>query len=66
MPNVTLAERLHNEHKAWKEIYPLCIPGYRSLSVDSQRVAAENLRAAVRARRNARRRRNPAQEFSTN
>ena len=44
--------------RPWSEIYRLCIPGYRDLSREAQRVAEENLRAAVRARRNARGRRN--------
>ena len=55
--NITLAADLLAQRKEWKEIYPQCIPAYRSLSRDSQRVAEENLRASVRSRRNARKRR---------
>jgi hypothetical protein len=66
LPNITLAAEEREKGTPWKIIYPMCIPNYNALNRDSQRVEAENLRAAVRSRRNARRRRNPTQEFSTN
>ncbi len=56
-PNVTLAENLRHQGKLWPEVYPLCVDNYASLNRDSQRVAADNLRSAMHARRNARRRR---------
>jgi hypothetical protein len=65
-PNVTLAEKLRDKGKPWQEIYPLCITNYAGLNVDSQRVEAENLRSAVRSRRNARRRRKPLLNSSAN
>jgi hypothetical protein len=65
-PNVTLAEELRQQKKSWQEIYPLCIENYPSLNVDSQRVEAENLRSAVRSRRNTRRRRNRSLNSSAN
>lgn len=54
--DVTRAARERERGTAWSEIYPFCIPGHGDLSRDAQRIAEENLRAAVRARRNTRRR----------
>ena len=58
--NITLAADLRAQDKEWKEIYPQCIPAHETLSREAQRIAEENLRAAVRSRRNAQRRRKPA------
>ena len=58
LSNITLAAQEREKGTTWKIIYPMCIPEYATLSRDSQRVEAENLRAAVRSRRNAQRRRN--------
>ena len=55
--NISLAANLLAQGKEWREIYPLCIESHQSLGRDSRRIAEENLRAAVRSRRNARRRR---------
>jgi hypothetical protein len=44
--------------RTWKRIYPVAIPGYEGLSPPSAKSMRErNLRAGVRSRRNARRRR---------
>lgn len=66
LPNITLAAEEREKGTPWKIIYPMCIPNYNALNRDSQRVEAENLRAAVRARRNARRRRNSIANSSPN
>jgi hypothetical protein len=58
--NITLAADLRAQGKKWCEIYPLCIKDYPRLNRDSQRIDEENLRAAVRARRNAQKRRTSA------
>jgi hypothetical protein len=63
---VTLAANLRGQGKSWQEIYPVCIKSYSRLNVDSQRVEAENLRSAVRTRRNAQRRRNSPANSSGN
>jgi hypothetical protein len=58
--NITLAADLRAQGKEWREIYPLCIKNYPTLCRNSQRIEEENLRAAVRSRRNAQKRRTSA------
>jgi hypothetical protein len=60
---VTRAITERTKGTAWSDIYPLCIARFGDLSPYAQRVAKENLRAAVRARRNSQRRRNAPQNL---
>jgi len=58
-----------NKHdQDWKQIYPQCIPNYSILDPAVRRQAESNLRAAIRARRNAARRRKqcPAADHQPN
>lgn len=54
---ITLAIGLRKARLPWKEIYPQCITGHCGLSLAERRQAENNLRAACRSRKNARRRR---------
>ena len=51
--------QLRKQSLDWAEIYSQCIPGYSQLPPASRRVAQDNLRAARRSRRNAKKRRKP-------
>ncbi len=55
--NVTRAVGMRDAGKNWQEIYPECIPNFANLDPASRQVARWNLRAAVRSRRNAAKRR---------
>lgn len=57
LESVSKATELREKKKAWREVYCACIPGYADLDRPNRHLAEYNLRAAVRSRRNARRRR---------
>lgn len=52
---VTCAARMRTEGRNWQEIYAVCLP--HVAEPDSRHLAQSRLRSAVRARRNASRRR---------
>jgi hypothetical protein len=54
---VTKAMELRRQGRDWKQIYPQAILNHPSLDPPVRRQAESNLRAAVRSRRNARKRR---------
>ena len=62
--SITVAMKLLQEGSAWGEIYPQVIAGHSSMEPAVRRQAESNLRAAVRSRRNARRRRKHQQRLS--
>ena len=55
--NVTRAVGMRDAGKNWQEIYSECIPNFANLDPASRQVAQLKLRAAVRSRRNAAKRR---------
>ncbi len=55
--SITEAIRMRKEGRTWSEVYPLAIPCHRRLDPPVRRQAESNLRAAVRSRRNATKRR---------
>lgn len=56
-PAVTEAIKLRKQGKEWKHIYPQAIPDHAVLDPIQKRYSEANLRAAVRSRQNAARRR---------
>jgi len=56
--SVTLALRMRDQGKEWREIYALCIEGYATLSPASRRLAQDQLRDSCRARRKTHKRKN--------
>jgi hypothetical protein len=63
--NITRAIELRSEEKAWKEVYPICIPAYETLERDARYWAQLRLRDAVRSRRNTQKRRKSQTDFSS-
>ena len=61
--SITTAAEFRKQNRQWKEIYPLVIPGHAALDPPVRRQAESNLRAALRSRRNARRRRIQQRSF---
>lgn len=67
--SITRAAALRAQAREWREIYPICILNHTSLTAADRRQAESNLRAALRSRRNAAKRRNAragAQMFRLN
>jgi len=58
---INRAIELHKQGQLWKEIYPQCISYHFELEPPARRQAESNLRAAIRSRRNAARRRRKRQ-----
>ena len=54
---ITKAIELRKDAQEWQQIYPQCIPNHSRLEPAVRMQAESNLRAAIRARRNAARRR---------
>lgn len=56
--SISSAVTLRRDGQDWKQIYPQVIPNHAHLDAATRRQAESNLRASVRSRRNARKRRN--------
>jgi len=61
--SINQAAELRKQEHEWKEIYPLVIPDHARLDAALRRQAESNLRAALRSRRNARRRRSRGKRY---
>lgn len=61
--SITRAAALREKGHEWREIYPMCIPNHIDLIATDRRHAESNLRAALRSRRNAARRRKHARQL---
>jgi hypothetical protein len=61
--SITRAATLRAEGREWQAVYPVCIHNHGSLTAAERRQAESNLRAALRSRRNATRRRRRARQF---
>lgn len=62
--SITNAINLRLRGETWKQVYPQLIPSHSAMDAAVRRLAESNLRAAVRSRRNARRRRKHRRQSS--